>query len=358
MMESIRLIFEQFNLKGTFKSACPYGSGHINETFLIHTKEKESPAYILQKINSNVFVDIPKMLENIARVTDYLNKHYPKSYNLQLFRSFENNHYVLDSNLQYWSAYNFIDGLSYNLVINKKQALEGGKVWGDFLLQLIDFHSHKLHITLPGFHHLELKLNKFYKALQSGNQQRIDTNKVLIDFIKKNENRMLAYQKSLFNSNIPQRITHNDTKFNNILFDNKDNFLCVIDLGTVMPGYIHYDFGDAIRTVCNTSTEDEENLQRINFNLPFFKAFSQGYLMHTRKYLLAQEIDYLSFSPLFMTYLIGLRFFTDYLLNDQYFKIHYQEHNLKRAEVQFKLFSEMDKNCEFMEQIIKQITQD
>jgi len=354
-MESIRLIFKQFNLKGTFESACRYGSGHINETFLIHTKEEGSPGYILQKINSNVFGDIPKMLGNIAQVTDYLNIHFPKSHNLQLFRSFEGNHYVIDRNLQYWSAYNFIDGVSYDVLINEKQALEGGKAWGSFLLQLIDFPSQKLHITLTGFHNLQLRLKQFYEALKTGNHQRVYKNIALIDFIRKHEYKMLDYQHKLFNSNIPLRITHNDTKFNNILFDTNDNFLCIIDLGTIMTGYIHYDFGDAIRTVCNTSTEDEDNLQKINFNLPFFKAFSQGYLMHTKQFLLEQEVEYLPLSPLFMTYMIGLRFFTDYLQNDQYFKIRYQEHNLQRAKVQFKLFNEMKKNSEVMEQIIKQI---
>ncbi len=355
MMESVRLIFKQFNLKGTFKSACRYGSGHINETFLIHTKEKEHPNYILQKNNPNVFEDIPKMLQNIAEITDYLQIKQPKTQKLQLFKSPEGNHFVIDCNSQYWSAYNFIDGVSYDLVKNEKQAKEGGKAWGNFLAQLIDFPIHKLHITLPGFHDLRLRLTQFHEALQTGIQQRVDNNTALIAFIRSRENKMFDYQQSLFCSEIPKRITHNDTKFNNILFNNKDHYLCVIDLGTIMPGYIHYDFGDAIRTVCNTSLEDEKNLHKTNFNLSFFNVFAKGYQMHAKPHLLAQELKYLPFSPLFMAYLIGLRFFTDYLQNDKYFKTQYPEHNLQRAKVQFQLLYEMEKNIETMKGIIQDI---
>lgn len=353
-MKSIQSVFEQFDLKGTFKDARLYGSGHINETYLITTQEKDFPNYILQKINPNVFDDIPKMLDNIALVTNYLHAQQKKSTHLQLFKSLEGKNYVTDRNSQFWSAYNFMDGVSHDLVQNDQLAMEGGKAWGGFLGQLFDFPINQLHITLPGFHHLQLRLNQFYEALQNGNQQRIEKNTALVDFIQSRENIMLNYQQSLFNSNMPERVTHNDTKFNNILFDHQDHYLCVIDLGTIMPGYIHYDFGDAIRTICNTSLEDEVNLQKTSFNLPYFKAFVRGYLMHTKQYLLAQELDYLPFSPLFMTYLIGLRFFTDFLQNDKYFKTRYPEHNLQRTKVQFKLLTEMERNIESMKQAIKQ----
>lgn len=355
MMESIQSIFEQFQLKGTFKDACQYGSGHINETYLITTQENDYPNYILQKNNPNVFEDIPTMLENIAQVTDYLQIYHQNKPNLQLFKSMEGNPYVFDRNRQYWSAYNFIDGISHDLVINEKQALEGGKAWGNFLSQFVEFPINKLHLTLPGFHDLQLRLNHFHDALQTGNQQKVDSTKELVDFIQSREKIMHDYQQSLYNSNIPVRLTHNDTKFNNILLDKKDNYLCVIDLGTIMPGYMHYDFGDAIRTACNQSFEDEKNLQKTGFNLPFFNAFTKGYLMHTKHVLFLQELDYLSFSPLFMTYLIGLRFFTDYLQDDKYFKTRYDDHNLQRAKVQFKLLSEMEKNTETMNEIIQDI---
>ncbi len=355
MMKSIQSVFEQYPLKGTFKDACKYGSGHINETYLITTQEEGYPNYILQKNNSNVFENIPSMLENIAQVTDYLQVHRQNTPNLQLFKSTEGNPYVIDRNRQYWSAYNFIEGISHDLVINEKQALEGGKAWGDFLRQLNEFPIQNLHITLPRFHDLALRLQQFYDALQTGNRQRVHTNSKLIDLIRSRENIMLDFQQNLYSSNIPERITHNDTKFNNILFDKKNNYLCILDLGTIMPGYMHYDFGDAIRTVCNRSFEDEENLQKTGFNLPFFKAFTKGYLMYTKPYLFVQELDYLYFSPLFMTYLIGLRFFTDYLQNDKYFKTCYAEHNLQRAKVQFKLLCEMEKNTETMHEIIQDI---
>ncbi|MFP4025558.1 MAG: phosphotransferase enzyme family protein [Thiohalospira sp.] len=354
-MESLQSIFEQFDLKGTFKDACLYGSGHINETYLITTKEKDFPSYILQKINPNVFDDIPKMLDNIALVTNYLHTHQKKSQYLQLYKSLDGNNYVTGCNSQFWSAYNFIDGVSHDLVKNDKLALEGGKAWGDFLNQLINFPINQLHITLPGFHHLQLRLNQFYEALQNGNQQRIEKNRTIVNFIQNREDVMLDYQQSLFNSSIPVRLTHNDTKFNNILFDHNDHYMCVIDLGTIMPGYIHYDFGDAIRTICNTSLEDEVNLQKTGFNLSYFKAFAKGYLTLTKQYLLAQELDYLHFSPLFMTYLIGLRFFTDFLQNDKYFKTRNQEHNLQRTKVQFKLLEDMEKNIKSIKQTIKQI---
>ncbi|MEE4197333.1 MAG: aminoglycoside phosphotransferase family protein [Bacteroidales bacterium] len=354
-MKTIQAVFEQFNLEGTYQGATPYGSGHINDTWLVKTCGTDAPDYILQRNNPRVFTDIPRMLRNINRITEYLQAREPGSPNLILYPSLRGEPFVQDKEAYYWSAYPFIDGVSYNLVQNEQLALEGGKAWGNFLRQVKDFPIHQLQVTLPGFHNLQERLIQWESALENDNKQRANARPEMIDFVLSRKKRMLEYEQGLLNSSVPLRVTHNDTKFNNILFDRNDHYLTVIDLGTIMPGYMAYDFGDAIRTICNTSAEDETDLNKTSFYLPYFKAFTRGYLSLTQSFLTDQELDFLPFSPLFMTYLIGLRFFTDYLRNDIYFKTRYPEHNLQRARVQFQLLRSMEKQQPAMIQSIQHL---
>lgn len=262
-----------------------------------------------------------------------------------------------DKTKNYWRMFLYIaDSQSFNIVDDAEKAFNGGKAFGNFLSILSDLPPNKLFETIPDFHNIENRLRIFFDII---NKDLVNRVKLAGDEIKFVKNRLKDIQRihQLGKAGkIPLRITHNDTKFNNILFDKNNQALCVIDLDTVMPGYIHYDFGDAIRTVANTGQEDEADLSKVTINLSLFTAFSEGFLSETKLLLNPVEIDLLAESARVMTFIIGLRFLTDFLNGDKYFKIHFENHNLQRARAQFKLVYSIEQHMNEMEKIINSIT--
>jgi hypothetical protein len=349
-----------FSMKGTFANARPFGSGHIHDTFLIQTRERDCPDYILQRINHAIFHDVPRLMENIVRVTGHIRAKLSAIPGANLERevltvipAVDGCNFHRDKSGNYWRCYLFIDRhRSFDLVDSPERACEGGKHFGRFLKLLADFPDPPLHETIAGFHNLEIHLQRFFNNLQADSCGRAKEVAAEIAFVNERAETMKLILHLGRAGRIPLRITHNDTKFNNILFDEQGGGLCIIDLDTVMPGYVHYDFGDAIRSGANRACEDELDLERVGLDIALFAGYAKGFLASLRGCLTEEETSHLAFSAKLFAFLIGLRFLSDYLAGDQYFKIKYPGHNLQRARVQFRLLESMEKQFRQMEDII------
>ena len=363
MNYDLREIFENFNADGTFLMGEPYGSGHIHDTFRVETKEGEKDNYILQRLNDKIFKDIPSLQHNIERVTFHLRNKLSeipgsdiKRECLILIPSRDGKSWIIDEDGNYWRMYIFISNhKSYDIVDSPDKAFEGGKAIGRFQAMLTDMPGEPLSETIPHFHDIESRLDIFERTIKADPAGRVaSVSEEVNQYLERGEE-MKTILKLGRAGKIPLRITHNDTKFNNILLDENDKALCVIDLDTVMPGYVHYDFGDAIRTVTNTAAEDEKDLSKIRMDINLFKAYARGYLSETGKTLNHVEKEYLAFAPKLITYTIGLRFLTDFIDGDNYFKIHHEYHNLERTRAQLKLVKSMEEQYGEMQKIIGEL---
>ncbi|MBK7627847.1 MAG: aminoglycoside phosphotransferase family protein [Bacteroidales bacterium] len=364
MAYNLNEIFECFKTEGTFLNGEPYGSGHIHDTFRIETREPEKDNYIIQRLNNKIFKNIPELQQNIERVTVHLRdklKKIPgsdiKRECLSLIPSKDGKSWIADKDGNFWRMYIFISNhRSYNTVDSPGKAFEGGKAIGRFQAMLADMPGGPLNETIPFFHNIEKRLETFNLKIRENPAGRAESVSYEIDEFLRRADEMKIILRLGSEGKIPLRITHNDTKFNNILLDENDKALCVIDLDTVMPGYVHYDFGDAIRTVTNTASEDETDLSKVTMNIDLFKAYAQGYLSESGNTLNNTEKEYLAFAPKLITYTIALRFLTDYLDGDNYFKIHREHHNLQRARAQLRLVMSMEEQYDEMRRIISRLT--
>ncbi len=355
----VKSIINQFEISGDFCRAESISVGHINDTFLIKTKDDNDPDYVIQRINHNIFKDVDKLMDNIYRVTTHITnklttlKETHHNRYLELVKSKNQELYYHDKFGNYWRCYVYCPNKTVDFnVITPAMAFEGGVVLGKFQAFLSDLPGGRLHDIIPDFHNLEKRLSDFNMAIKNNLLKRVKIAKAEIDFFNYRAMEMLKVNEIGKQGLLPVRVTHNDTKFNNILFDENANALCIIDLDTVMNGYVLFDFGDAIRTLANTAAEDETNLSRVKFNFELYDCFSKGYLKETLPILTKTEIEYLAFSAKLMTYIIALRFLTDFLNGDVYFKINYKTHNLNRARNQLELLKQMDKNFGRMSEII------
>ena len=363
MSADLREIFGLFTAEGTYLSGELYGSGHIHDTFRIETAEKDKDDYILQRLNDKIFKNIPGLQHNIERVTVHLRKKLGevpgsdiKRECLRLIPATDGKSWITDKNGSYWRMYIFISNhRSYNIVDTPGKAYEGGKAIGRFQAMLADLPGEPLYDTIPFFHDIEKRLETFVRIVKEDPASRVKKVLPEIDFVMRRADEMKIILKLGREGRIPLRITHNDTKFNNILLDENDKALCVIDLDTVMPGYVHYDFGDAIRTAANIAAEDEKELSKVKMDIRLFEAYAAGYLSETRDTLNSVEKEYLAFAPRLITYTIALRFLTDYIDGDHYFKIHHEHHNLQRARAQFRLVESMEEQYGEMRRIIEKL---
>jgi Ser/Thr protein kinase RdoA (MazF antagonist) len=360
MKYDLRKIYSSFLADGSFLDAVSYGSGHIHDTFRVVTSEKDKDDYILQRLNNRVFRNIPELQENIERVTNHLYRKlltFPgsdvKRECLTLIRAINGNSWMEDEEGNFWRMFIFIPNhRSYDIVDSPDKAFEGGKAIGRFQAMLADLPGEPLHETIPNFHNIEKRLETFVQAVKSDKVKRASDVKEEINFVLKRSEEMKVILRLGMEGKIPLRITHNDTKFNNILLDQNDKALCIIDLDTVMPGYVHYDFGDAIRTAANMAAEDEKDLSKVKMDIGLYNAFSEGYLSATRDTLNSVEKEYLAFAPRLITYTMAVRFLTDYLDGDSYYKIHHEHHNLQRAKAQLRLVESMEEQYSEMQKTI------
>ena len=358
--QKVPSLFYSFNVEAEILEWAAYGNGHINDTILIKTKSY-SPDYILQRKNHKIFKNVPGMLDNIVKVTNHIRKKLETQGQSDIDRRVmtyypakDGKMYVMDEEGNFWTLFLFIsDSRSIEAIENPEQAFMAAQAFGHFQKQLSDLPGEELIETIPNFHNGISRLSDFQHAIDENPAHRVTETKYLIDKILDRATEMTSIQSGLNEKSLPLRTTHNDTKINNVLFDDKNNALCVIDLDTVMPGSALYDFGDAIRTIGNKAPEDEPVLEKIQFNKEIFEAFAKGYLSEAKSFLIQKEIDYLSFSCLYMAWEQGMRFLTDYLNGDIYYKTAYPAHNIVRTRAQIRYLEVLEQNRADMEAVIK-----
>jgi Ser/Thr protein kinase RdoA (MazF antagonist) len=354
MNETPLSISNQFLPENTLASVIPYGSGHIHDTYRLRNADASQPDYLLQRINHRVFSRVPELMENIRRVTEHLHRKQPGSITLTLLPTRDNRNFYRDAAGNYWRMFVFIPGThTLDVVQTPEQAYEGGKAFGQFLALLSDIPGQSLHETIPSFHSIAMRRGNFERAVAENPAGRLPEVSAEVDFVRSRVEKMAVIEQAGERGHLPKRIVHNDTKFNNVLLNADEKAVCVIDLDTVMPGYVHYDFGDAVRTIANPAAEDEADLSKITVDLQLFTGFTEGYLAETRTELTDNELRYLAFSPQLMAFIMGLRFLTDYLAGDQYYKIHFSGHNLQRARAQFQLVRQLEAHQPAMERIVR-----
>ncbi|WP_418603194.1 phosphotransferase enzyme family protein [Hwangdonia sp.] len=343
LTEKLKFIFGQFEHQGEFESYQELASGHINDTYLIKTKKK--PHFVLQRINHGVFKDVPGLIENKVAVSKHIQEKLKnlsvkkqKRRVLAFAQTKSGESYYRDEEGNYWNLMYFIDkSVTHEIVDNDDIAYQGGRLLGQFLTLTSDFDASKLTEVIPKFHDMSFRYSQFEDALKIASNERLEKAKDYIKQVEDLKEEMHILQKLKESGAIKLRVTHNDTKISNALFNKKNKGLCLIDTDTVMPGIVHYDFGDAIRTICNTAAEDETNLDLVEFNVDYYKAYTKGFLKKMKSSLTPTELKYLPLAAKTMIFIMALRFLTDYLNNDIYYKTKYPEHNLDRAKNQFKL---------------------
>ncbi len=350
-------VLAHFQLEGPFNIQ-PFGSGHVHDTFRVH--DAQSTAFLLQRINHAVFTDVEGMMRNIYRVTQHLTAalfDHPSLTTFQLVLTRQQKLFYQDTAGDYWRVFTFIEGgVAYDITPSAAPAREAGRAFGQFQALLLDLPGEPLIETIPKFHHLANRLTYFEQTLASDTAQRASQVSSEVAFVRQRAPELLRLHQLIDSGEIPARITHNDTKLNNVLLDPVSHRArAVVDLDTVMPGSVLHDFGDAIRTVASTAAEDEKDLKQVQFHLPYYEAFAEGYLAETRDFLTTEEITYLPLSARYMTFIMGLRMLTDYLAGDTYYKTAYPEHNLDRARNQFWLIKQMEKQHDAMVQVVEKL---
>lgn len=346
-----------FLLDGKPVSCQRYGCGHINRTYLVKTDAGRR--YIFQRINSLVFPDIKGLMENIAAVTGFLAARVeePRG-SLRLVPALDGAWVWVDGEGESWRVYDFIeDSLCLQQPERPEDLYESAVAFGCFQNQLSDFPADTLHETIKDFHNTPDRYRKFHLALEADALGRAAGVREEIDFVLKREAAAGALQALREDGSLPLRVTHNDTKLNNVMLDAKTRkALCVIDLDTVMPGLAAYDFGDSIRFGAATAAEDEKNLDKMGLDMSLYETYARGYL-HSCRSLTALEKETLPLGAKLMTLECGLRFLTDYLEGDRYFAIARPEHNLDRARTQFRLVADMEKKWDGMRALIARATE-
>ena len=347
MKDVLKKVIDKFQIPSEFESFEELNSGHINDTFLIKTTQK--PFYVLQRINKNVFPRSKELIENKIYVSKHLQhklKHLAQEEIQQKVLCFakakDNTFFYEDNDGYFWNASIFIeDSITYLKAENTQIAFEAGKKTGEFLELTKDIDVAKINTILEDFHSVSVRYQQFKTALQNASEETIKRSKEQICFIEAHIEEMQQLDIAIEQKLLPLRLTHNDTKISNILFSKENKALCLIDTDTVMKGVLHFDYGDAIRTICNTADEDERDVNKIAFNFEFFKSYTEGFFQEFKS-ATQQEINLLPVSIKILPFIMGLRFFTDFLNNNVYFKTAYKTHNLDRAISQFTLVKQIE----------------
>ncbi len=349
-IKKYKKIAEQFCIEGDIVSIAPYGEGHINVTLLIITTVKR---YILQRMNTYVFTRPDELMSNICNVTEHLKSKGQET--LTVVKTKDGRSYIAGEDC--FRMYDFIENtITYQSVSDRQIFYNAGKAFGEFQNTLSDFDATKLYETIVAFHNTPKRFNDFKNALKENKSGRADTCKPEINFVLSHEDTYGKIMDGLNDGSIPLRVTHNDTKLNNIMLDEKTNEVrAVIDLDTVMPGSMLYDFGDSIRFGASTAKEDEKDLDKVHFDIELFRAFAEGFCLAMKDSITDKEKELLPYGSYLMTIECGMRFLADYIAGDVYFATKYPEHNLDRARTQIKLASEMEANFDKMSAIINQI---
>lgn len=362
MNKGQREAIESYQFAGKLVDVRPYGSGHINDTYLVTLKEDgNEKKVILQRMNKNIFTKPVELMENVLGVTSYLRERIienggnPDRETLNVIPTSEGKPYFVDSEGEYWRAYKFITGAtSYDAVETPEDFYQSAVSFGNFQRLLAEYPAETLHETIEGFHDTKARFAVFKKAVEEDACGRAASVQKEIDFVLAHEDVANVFGDMLAKGELPLRVTHNDTKLNNIMIDDETRKgICVIDLDTVMPGLAMNDFGDSIRFGASTAAEDEQDLSKVSCDMGLFEIYTKGYIEGCGGRLTEKEIEMLPMGAKVMTFECGMRFLTDYLEGDHYFKIHREGHNLDRCRTQFKLVEDMEAKWDTMQEIVK-----
>lgn len=351
--ERLQEVLAAYAFHGTLLSSSAYGQGHINDTFLLifDMYGMGRLQIILQRINTDVFPHTDRLMENVIGVTSFLHKKIeaaggdPFRETLTLIPDGAGRCYYVDADGDYWRAYQFItDATCYERVRRPDDFYESARMFGTFQRQLADYPITSLHEIIPGFHDTRMRFSQFKKALEEDVCGRVREAEEEISDADSFAWLCDIFPPLIASGELPLRVTHNDTKLNNLMFDNRTGKgLCIIDLDTVMPGLLAYDFGDAIRFGANTAAEDETDLSRVSLDFELYRMYANGFVSGCGDIMTERERKLLPESALVMTYECGLRFLSDYLSGDVYFKTDYPRHNLDRCRTQFALLKDMER---------------
>jgi Ser/Thr protein kinase RdoA (MazF antagonist) len=359
LKHDVRAVARHFQIPGEFLGAEPYGSGHINDTYCATFDQGGTRVrYIFQRINHTIFKNPVALMENIQRVTGHLGRKAAGQSDasrrvLTLIPTREGLPCHRDAAGQHWRVYVFIErARTYDAVESTDQAYNAARAFGQFQIMLADLPAPRLHDTIPDFHHTPKRFAALENALAADALNRAKLCRAEIEFALGRQ----TVCRALLDASLPERVTHNDTKFNNVMLDDvTGEGICVIDLDTVMPGLALYDFGDMVRTTTSPAREDERDLSKVKMQFPMFDALARGYLSAAGEFLTPAEKKLLPLAGRLITFEIGIRFLTDYLSGDVYFKVHREGHNLDRCRTQFKLVASIEQQEEQMNQLIGQI---
>lgn len=353
---------EHFDLPGSLENVRRFGHGHINGTFLLQCKAADGAdrRVILQRINTTVFKEPEHLMDNIVGVTSWLRRKIteeggdPKRETLTLVPTMNGAMFYVDGDRQYWRAYHFISGATcYDLAQSDEDFRQSAVAFGTFQRRLADYPAATLYEAIPGFHDTAARLEHFREAVRADALGRAKDVQKEIEFVESHAYLADVYARAEAEHPLPRRVTHNDTKLNNVMIDDKTHRgLCVIDLDTVMPGYVMNDFGDSIRFGASTALEDEPDLSKVSCSLELFTAYTQGFMQECGERLTPQEKALLPDGALIMTYECGMRFLADYLEGDIYFHIERPAQNLDRARNQFRLVADMEAKLPQMREIV------
>lgn len=352
--EQLMAILKQFAIDEDMVSAVPFGNGHINDTLKV-TNSKGEIKYILQRINHHIFTNVDMLQNNIFTVTSHIRKKLVARGEQDVDRKVltfipakDGKLYHFDGD-SYWRVCLFIPRSKSFEEVTPQLSYEAGKAFGDFQTMLSDLPADALGETIPNFHNMEFRLKQFRDAVEANAAGRLEEVKDLVAEIEKRAKDMCIQEELYREGKLKKRTNHCDTKVNNIMFDEEGKVLCVIDLDTVMPGFVLSDIGDFIRTGANTGAEDDENLDNVEVNLEIFEAYTRGYMETAKAFLTPQEIKLLPYGGRLLTYMQTVRFLTDYINGDTYYKIHSPKHNLVRTKAQFKLLLSLEAHAPEMD---------
>ncbi|MEI6564010.1 MAG: aminoglycoside phosphotransferase family protein [bacterium] len=359
-----KFIVSRFLSWGDLVSVQPHGTGHINDTFKVTVNMAGAPVhYLLQRINHQIFNDPPALMDNILRVTGHLRMKLAKSgcpdvnrHSLSVVITRDGQNCYHDPNGNWWRMYLFVEGArTYDTVETTRQAYEAARAYAKFQLMLADLPAPRLHETIPNFHDTPLRWKALLDVIQRDPCNRAAEVKNEIDFVERRAGMCGRLLERFAKGEIPERISHHDTKINNVMLDDKTGEgVCVVDLDTVMPGLVLYDFGDMVRSATTSAAEGEQDLGKIRMRVEMFEALASGYLSEATAFLNPAESEELVFSARLITLMIGMRFLTDYLQGDTYFKIKRPSHNFDRCRGQFKMVESMEAQADEMERIVSQ----
>ena len=361
-MDMIHEVLAAYDFPETLLGAARYGQGHINDTYCVVCQPREGDCirYILQGLSTAAFPAQDELMENFIGITSYLRQKIlaeggdPARETLSLVKTRDGKDYYTDTTGRVWRLTPFIEGTCCLQSATPELFEASARSFGRFQYMLRDYPAQNLHETIVNFHNTEDRYRKFEAALAADKLGRAAQVQAEIDFVKARKNDCSVALQALRDGKLPLRVTHNDTKLNNILFDAQSmTGICVIDLDTTMPGLSINDFGDSIRFGANHSREDEKDLSKVNFDIDLYEVYVRGFLEGAQGSLTPAELEYLPWGARLMTLECGIRFLTDYLDGDNYFRIHYPEQNLDRCRTQFKLVQDMESQFDQMSEIIK-----